>query len=494
MENLTQAAVIGGGVIGGGWVARLVLNGVDVRVYDPHPEAARIVGEIVDNAERAYRRITGGTVGPRGRLRFASSVAEAVREAGYIQESVPEREDLKHRVLREIDTHAAADALVGSSTSGLLPSRLQVVMSRPERFLVAHPFNPVYLLPVVELVAGERTSAEAMERTAAFLNDIGMKPMTVRKEIDAHVADRLLEAVWREALWLVRDGVATTGEIDDIIRYGFGLRWAQMGLFETYRVAGGEAGMRHFIRQFGPCLKWPWTRLTDVPELDDALVDRIATQSDAQSGHHSVRELERIRDDNLVDIMRALAGNDWGAGTVYRTYARTLTDRARVPPAGDALDCSRPLPLYTARVLEEWTDYNGHMTDFRYAQVFGEATDALLMAIGMDAAYTARGWSVYTLETHNRFLREVDAGTTLRVDTTLLGYDAKRMRVWHVLVEAGSEQPIATSEQMLLHVDTASARACAFGSPLAERLEEIWCGHRALAPPDPAGAGIRPVG
>ena len=140
-----------------------------------------------------------------------------------------------------------------------------------------------------------------------FYPSLGMKPVVIRKEIEAFVGDRLLEALWREALWLIKDGICTVEELDDIIRYGFGLRWAQMGMFETYRVAGGEAGMRHFMAQFGPCLAWPWTKLTDVPEFDDALVDLIAGQSDEQSRPCSIRELERIRDDNLVAIMEALA-------------------------------------------------------------------------------------------------------------------------------------------------------------------------------------------
>ena len=143
---------------------------------------------------------------------------------------------------------------------------------------------------------------------------LGMHPLRVRAEIDAHIADRLLEAVWREALWLVNDGIATTEEIDDAIRYGFGLRWAQMGLFETYRIAGGLGGMRHFIAQFGECLSWPWTKLMDTPELTDELIDTIATQSDAQSGAYDVRELERIRDANVAAILLALEQNDWGAG------------------------------------------------------------------------------------------------------------------------------------------------------------------------------------
>ena len=132
--------------------------------------------------------------------------------------------------------------------------------------------------------------------------------------------DRFLEAVWREALWLVKDGVATTEEIDEAIRMGFGLRWGQMGLFETYRVAGGEAGMKHFMAQFGPCLTWPWTKLMDVPEFNDELVDLIAGQSDAQSGHHTIRELERIRDSNLIGFLRALKERNWGAGKVLREH------------------------------------------------------------------------------------------------------------------------------------------------------------------------------
>jgi carnitine 3-dehydrogenase len=158
----------------------------------------------------------------------------------------------------------------------------------------------------------------------ATYDRVSMKPIHVRVEIDAFIGDRLLEAVWREALWLVNDGVATTQEIDDVMRYGFGLRWAQMGLFETYRIAGGEGGFGHFIRQFGPTLSWPWTKLMDVPELTDDLVDRLESQSDEQSGAHSIRELERIRDRNLAGIMRALEENDWGAGNTLKTQRERL--------------------------------------------------------------------------------------------------------------------------------------------------------------------------
>ena len=328
--GIERAACIGGGVIGGGWAARFVLHGIDVSVCDPDPETGRKAGEILDNAERAFDRLFGDARPARGELRIASTIAEAVDGAGFIQESVPERLDLKRAVLAEVDTAAPPGTVIASSTSGLLPSDMQRDLAHPERLLVGHPFNPVYLLPLVEVVGGRATSPGAVERAARVYESIGMKPVVVKKEIDAFIGDRLQEALWREALWLVRDGIATVEEIDDVIRYSFGLRWAQMGVFQVYRVAGGEAGMRHFMEQFGPCLKWPWTKLTDVPDLDEALVDRIAGQSDAQAAGLSIRELERIRDDNLIGIMEALertGASGWGAGALLREARRTMDGR-----------------------------------------------------------------------------------------------------------------------------------------------------------------------
>ncbi|MGB2163976.1 MAG: 3-hydroxyacyl-CoA dehydrogenase NAD-binding domain-containing protein, partial [Candidatus Puniceispirillaceae bacterium] len=317
-------AVIGGGVIGGGWVARCLLNGITVNLYDPDPNAPGKIDEIMINAKLAFGKLIDGPVPPQGKLHFTDSIASAVAKADLIIEAVPERLDIKQSVYRDIESAAAADTLIASSTSGILPSDLQDKMTTPDRLVVAHPFNPVYLLPLVEIVGGAKTSRAAIENAAHLFRQLGMHPLHVRTEIPAFIADRFLEAVWREALWLVKDGVATTAEIDDAIRYGFGLRWAQMGLFETYRVAGGEAGMAHFIAQFGPCLKWPWTKLTDVPELTDELVTMIADQSDSQSGAYSIRQLEQIRDDNLVAILRQLQTRDWGAGQSVSAWQTTL--------------------------------------------------------------------------------------------------------------------------------------------------------------------------
>ncbi len=204
-------------------------------------------------------------------------------------------------------------------------------MTHPERLVVGHPFNPVYLLPLVEVCPGtadqRRTPSHAPLTSTASL---GMKPLVLQHEIDGFVADRLLEALWREALWLVNDGVATVEQVDDAIRFGAGLRWASMGTMLTYRIAGGEGGMRHFMAQFGPALQWPWSKLTDVPELTDELLDRIEQQSDAQAAGADVRELERLRDDCLVGVLQGLRRRDYAAGAVLKEYEQQLR------PAGSA--------------------------------------------------------------------------------------------------------------------------------------------------------------
>jgi len=325
---IKNAAIIGGGVIGAGWISRLIENGIDVTVYDPADDAAEKVEAVLKNSRYAYSKLLSAPRAREGSIGFKDSIADAVAEAELIVESVPERLDIKQSVYAEIEAAASTDALIASSTSGIMPSDLQANMSNPERLLVAHPFNPVYLLPLVELVGGKSTSVDSIERARNIYTSVGMHPLHVKKEIEAFIADRLLEAVWRESLWLVKDGIATTQDVDDAVRYGLGLRYAQMGVFDTYRVAGGEAGMRHFMAQFGPCLKWPWTKLMDVPEFTDELVDLIAGQSDEQSGHMSIREMERIRDDNLIAILHGLKGNNWGAGQTLAKYESQLLNAA----------------------------------------------------------------------------------------------------------------------------------------------------------------------
>jgi carnitine 3-dehydrogenase len=317
--------LLGGGVIGGGWASRFLLNGIDVKVFDPDPQAERKVGEVLAGAKRAWADLTDAPMRPLGALRFVDSAEEAATGVEFVQESAPERVDLKQTLLNAASRAAGPDVVIATSTSGLLPSQLQEGMHHPERLVVGHPFNPVYLLPLVEIVGGKLTSTEVKVRAGEIYGYIGMKPLQLDKEIDGFVADRLMEALWREALWMVNDGVATAEQIDDAVRYGCGLRWSFMGTFMTYRIAGGEAGMRHFMAQFGPALQWPWTKLIDVPELTDSLLDTIVAQSDAQAAGRGVRELERMRDDNLVAVLKALKGTNTGAGETLAAYERELS-------------------------------------------------------------------------------------------------------------------------------------------------------------------------
>ncbi|MBT5266103.1 MAG: L-carnitine dehydrogenase, partial [Rhodospirillaceae bacterium] len=196
----------------------------------------------------------------------------------------------------------------------LLPSTIQADCARAERVLIGHPFNPVYLLPLVETVAGERTDPANMDLARSFYESVGMKVLHVRKEVEGYIADRLQEALWREALHMVTEGVATTEDLDDAVIYGPGLRWAIMGTCLTFHLAGGDAGMRHMLAQFGPALKLPWTKL-EAPELTDELTDRLVEGTQAQAGGRSIEDLENLRDDCLIDIMRVLQAHGTSAGT-----------------------------------------------------------------------------------------------------------------------------------------------------------------------------------
>ena len=373
MKSIKAAGVIGAGVIGSGWIARLLLNGIDVFVYDPSKEAPKYVNKVIDNAERAYNKLLTSNLPKKGKLLFSASISEVAKSCELIIEAVPERLSIKQSAYEEIESSADKNLVIASSTSGILPSDLQAKMKHPERLLVAHPFNPVYLLPLVEIVGGSKTSKNVIEETSKKFTNIGMFPLHIKKEIPAFIADRLLESVWREALWLVNDDIATTEEIDDAIRYGFGLRWAQMGLFETYRLAGGEAGMRHFISQFGPCLEWPWTHLMDVPEFTDELIEKVSSQSDQQSGQFSIDELMEKRDDNLVDFLKVLKDNQWGAGNSLKEFDASLSGSINKLEFSE-LNLSNPILTYITKVPKEWADYNGHMTEARYLECFSEAT------------------------------------------------------------------------------------------------------------------------
>lgn len=482
MKSIKAAGVIGAGVIGSGWIARLLLNGIDVFVYDPSKEAPKYVNKVIDNAERAYKKLLTSNLPKKGKLLFSASISEVAKSCELIIEAVPERLSIKQSAYEEIESSADKNLVIASSTSGILPSDLQAKMKHPERLLVAHPFNPVYLLPLVEIVGGSKTSKNVIEETSKKFTNIGMFPLHIKKEIPAFIADRLLESVWREALWLVNDDIATTEEIDDAIRYGFGLRWAQMGLFETYRLAGGEAGMRHFISQFGPCLEWPWTHLMDVPEFTDELIEKVSSQSDHQSGQFSIDELMEKRDDNLVDFLKVLKDNQWGAGNSLKEFDASLSGSINKLEFSE-LNLSSPLLTYVTKVPKEWADYNGHMTEARYLECFSEATTEMMSIIGADEEYILNIGSYFTVETHIRHLDEVQIGESIKAKTQVIFGENKKLHLFHWLNHEDGRL-LATAEHMLIHVDLKTRGASMPNDLVLKRMGLVYEAHKKLPRPE----------
>ena len=483
----SRVALLGAGVIGAGWAARFLLNGVDVNLFDPDPRSPDRVAATLEKARRAQSKLTILPPPPEGALRFADCLEEAVSEADFIQESAPERETLKRSLLRQASEAASSEAIIASSTSGIKPSLLQEGCQSPERICVGHPFNPVYLLPLVEVVGGGSTSKTCIHKAAKVYEFLGMHPLILKTEIDGFVSDRLLEALWREALHLLQDGIASVEEIDQAITHGPGLRWSIMGSFMLYRLAGGEQGMRHFLEQFGPALKLPWTKL-EAPELDEKLIARIVEQSESQAEGRSIAELERLRDDCLVSVLQALRSHNHGAGAVLKAFESRLFSEHGQLRQESSIEIDQPLPLHDAVIPVDWTDYNEHLTESRYLHIFGEATDALLRFIGVDGEYLGQKLSFYTLETHIRYLAEVKAGERVQLTTQLLGADEKRIRLFHRMFRSASL--VATAEHMMLHVDTSVGRACPARPEIRQRLREVADAHSGLDAPEGSGKAI----
>ncbi|MDQ2067342.1 carnitine 3-dehydrogenase [Xinfangfangia sp. CPCC 101601] len=484
-----KAAIVGGGVIGGGWTARFLLNGWDVGVFDPDPQAERKISEVLANARAALPALSDVPMPPEGKLTFHGTIGEAVEGAEYVQESVSERIELKHRVYAQLQ-QANPGVLIGSSTSGFKATDLQQGSPAPENIIVAHPFNPVYLLPLSEISGSEKNTEATVQKTVQIMKDIGMFPLVIRHEIDAFIGNRFLEAVWREALWMLKDGIATTEEIDEAIRMGFGLRWGQMGLFETYRIAGGEAGMKHFMAQFGPALKWPWTKLMDVPEFNDELVELVSSQSDAQSGMYSIRELERIRDQNLVGFLRSLKDRNWGAGKVLREHdeARAAAFHAEMQKGIDTGPKAAPLVMAQMQVLPGWIDYNGHMTESRYYFANSETVDNFLRLIGAGMDYVAAGQSFYSAETHIRHLGEAKLGDRIRGELQIISADEKRFRSFVRIMK--DDECVATIEQVCLHVDMKAGKSSRAAPEVWAKLQAIAEAHASLPLPEGAGRAV----
>jgi len=302
-DQVRRVSVVGAGVIGGGWALHYLRMGLDVDVYDPSPRAEADLLRMLEVTWPLLERVGLRLGASPDRLRVHAGLADAVGDADMVQESSPEDSTLKRAVLAAIDEAAPPDAVIASSTSGFAMTMLQADCARPERCVVGHPFNPPYLVPLVEVVGGERTDPAVVDWLVAFYAAMGKRPLRLSRELPGFVGNRLQEAMWREALHMVAAGEATVEEIDEAIAYGPGLRWAQMGPCLTFHLAGGSAGMEHMLDHFGAALLEPWTRL-EAPPLTGQLRERMVDGCLREANGRSVAELERRRDEFLAELLQ----------------------------------------------------------------------------------------------------------------------------------------------------------------------------------------------
>ncbi len=301
-DSVKEVAAVGAGVIGGGWVAHYLRMGLDVTVYDPAPEAQQRVLELLDLAWPTVERLGLRSGASRDRVRFADTLEDAVHDADVIQESSPERLAAKQALFERIDAAARPDAVLVSSTSGLRMTDIQQRCRKPERTVVGHPFNPPYLVPLVEVVGGERSDPAIVDWTAAFYDACGKRAIKLDVEVLGLITSRLQEALWREMLHMVAAGEATVEQLDAAIVEGPGLRWAIMGPALTFHLAGGAGGIAHTLDQFAPALKEPWSRLV-APDLTDELRRRVIDGCEREAAGRHVDEIAAARDGCLVEIL-----------------------------------------------------------------------------------------------------------------------------------------------------------------------------------------------
>jgi carnitine 3-dehydrogenase len=304
-SQVSRVGIVGTGVIGGGWAMHFLAQGLDVVVFDPDPETGDKLARMTDYAWPSLEKLGLKQGASPDRMTIASTLEEAVVGVDVVQENTPEVLESKLGIFSRMDAAASPETVLLSSTSGLSMTEIQVGCVHPGRAVVGHPFNPPYLMPLVEVVGGEQTDQEAIDWAAEFYTASGKHVIKLKKELPGFIAGRMQEAMWREMLHMVTNGEATVEEIDEAVAYGPGLRWAIMGPGMVYHLGGGEGGMAHVLDQFGPSLKWPWTRL-EAPELTDDLRQRLIAGCEAEANGRSVAELIRERDDCLIEIIKVL--------------------------------------------------------------------------------------------------------------------------------------------------------------------------------------------
>ena len=303
MPNIKKVAVIGTGVIGAGWIIRCLAHNKIVYAFD---KDLRLKKNLISEIKRTWphvKKLFNKKKLNLKNFKYFTSIEEALENADFIQECATENYNIKIKLMNNIGKFAKPNAIISSSSSGLLPTKIYSKCKNPNRTMIGHPFNPVYLCPGVEIVPGKKTNKKFLNKANRFYKSISMNPIMVKKELPGYLADRLQEALWREALHIVNEGYASTKELDRSIEDGPGLRWSLMGVFLTFHLAGGKTGMRHMLEQFGPALKLPWTKLK-APKLSKKLSSRVINGTLKQAKGKSVAKISNIRDKYLVELQK----------------------------------------------------------------------------------------------------------------------------------------------------------------------------------------------
>jgi 3-hydroxyacyl-CoA dehydrogenase len=307
--SLSRIAVVGTGVIGASWAAYFLAKGFDVAATDPAEGADKRLRALVDGFWPALEKIGLVEGASRSRLRFDPDIMRAVEGCEFIQENGPERVDVKRDLLAKISSAAPCDSLIATSSSGILISDIQDAAAFPERVLLGHPFNPPHLIPLVEVVGGRQTSEDAIKKALAFYQSIGKRTIHIRREVKGHVANRLQAALWREAFYLVEQGIASVEDVDTAIAQGPGLRWALLGPFLNLHLSGGAGGITHVLEHLGPPVESCWHDLGNVT-LNEKLSAAIARGITEELCGADPIQLANHRDEMLLALLRLKADAD----------------------------------------------------------------------------------------------------------------------------------------------------------------------------------------
>ena len=300
---IKKVSIIGTGVIGTGWIIRCLAHNKKVIAFD---KDIKLKKKLIVEIKRAWpfvKKLFNKNKLNFKNLEYVSKIEEAVKGADFIQECATENYSLKTKLMNTIGKFARPNAIISSSSSGLLPTKIYSKCKNPSRTMIGHPFNPVYLCPGVEIVPGKKTNKFFLNKAKKFYKSISMNPIMVKKELPGYLSDRLQEALWREALHIINEGYATTEDLDRAIEDGPGIRYPLMGTFLTFHLAGGKDGMKHMLKQFGPALKLPWTKLK-APKLTKKLSSKIIKGTKKQARGKSVALLSNIRDEYLVNLLK----------------------------------------------------------------------------------------------------------------------------------------------------------------------------------------------